>query len=30
MGLKGDELGREEGWRVLKVMNWEGRRGGGP
>ena len=29
-GLKGDDLGREEGWRALKVMTWEGRRGGGP
>ena len=27
MGLKGDNLGREEGWWVLKVGTWEGRRG---
>ena len=30
MGLKGDNLGREEGWWALKVIPWEGRRGGGP
>ena len=29
VGLKGGNLGREEGWWALKVMNWEGRRGGG-
>ena len=30
MGLKGGNLGREEGWWALKVGTWEGRRGGGP
>ena len=30
VGLKGDNLGREEGWWALKVITWEGRRGGGP
>ena len=28
--LKGDDLGREEGWWALKVGTLEGRRGGGP
>ena len=30
VGIKGGNLGREEGWWALKVGTWEGRRGGGP
>ena len=30
VGLKGGNLGREEGWLALKVGTWEGRRGGWP
>ena len=30
VGLKGENLGREEGRWALKVMTWEGGRGGGP
>ena len=29
-GLKGGNLGREEGWWALKVRTWEGRRSGEP
>ena len=30
MGLKGGNVGREEGWWALKVVTWEGRRGDRP